>query len=145
MQLETERFGTLEIPDESIVGFEEGLYGFEDQRRFALLPVDKDQSRLLWLQSLDDPDLALLMMDPTLISPEYNPPVDPADLRALGLGSIQEGIVMAICVLNADAAKITANLQAPLIFNPAARKGRQVIGLDPSLPVRQPVFQAAAR
>lgn len=135
----------LEIPDESIVGFEEGLYGFEDQRRFALLPVDKDQSRLLWLQSLDDPDLALLMMDPTLISPEYNPPVDPADLRALGLGSIQEGIVMAICVLNADAAKITANLQAPLIFNPAARKGRQVIGLDPSLPVRQPVFQAAAR
>ena len=145
MQLETERFGTLEIPDESIVGFEEGLYGFVDQRRFALLPVDKDQSRLLWLQSLDDPDLALLMMDPTLISPEYNPPVDPADLRALGLGSIQEGIVMAICVLNADAAKITANLQAPLIFNPAARKGRQVIGLDPSLPVRQPVFQAAAR
>lgn len=143
MQLETQRFGTLAIPEESVIEFEQGLYGFEDQHRFALLPVDQDQSRLLWLLSVDNPELALLIVDPTLIHPDYNPPVDPADLHALGLGSAAAGIVMTVCVLNSDPAKITANLQAPLVFNPAARKGRQVISLDPSLPVRQPVFQAA--
>ncbi|MHB9143842.1 MAG: flagellar assembly protein FliW [Symbiobacteriia bacterium] len=143
MQLETQRFGTLAIPEESIIEFEQGLYGFEEQHRFALVPVDSDQTRLLWLLSVDDPALALLIADPTLISQGYNPPVDPADLRALGLDSIHDGIVMAVCVLSADPAKITVNLQAPIIFNPTTRKGRQVIGLDPSLPVRQPVFQAA--
>ncbi len=142
--LENERFGTVQIPDEAVIRFEDGLYGFEDCHQFALLPVEAGNPRLQWLQSLDDPALAWLILDPSLIRPDYAPVVDAQDLQGIGLGGLEEGIVMVICVLAANLQDVTANLQAPLVFNPAARQGRQVILLDPSLPVRQPVLAASA-
>ncbi|MCL5676469.1 MAG: flagellar assembly protein FliW [Firmicutes bacterium] len=145
IKLDSQRFGQVEVRDESVIVFDHGLYGFENHHRFTLLGVGEGSRRLQWLQSLDNPELALLILDPTLIDPGYNPPVDPADLHDLGLSGLEEAIAMVVCVLTSDPREITANLQAPIIFNPVTRQARQVIVLDPALPVKQPVFAASAR
>jgi len=105
--LENERFGTVQIPDEAVIRFEDGLYGFEDCHQFALLPVEAGNPRLQWLQSLDDPALAWLILDPSLIRPDYAPVVDAQDLQGIGLGGLEEGIVMVICVLAANLQDVT--------------------------------------
>lgn len=142
--LESDHFGTVEIPDDAVIRLEGGLYGFEELHRFALLPVDAGNPRIQWLQSLDDQALAWLIIDPTLIRPDYAPAVDAADLGSIGLSSLEDGIVMVICVLAGRPQDVTANLQAPLVFNPITRQGRQVIVSDPALPLKQPVFAASA-
>ena len=77
MKLTTRVFGEIDIEDEKIINFEDGIIGFPDLKRFALIVDEGRKGKAInWLQSLDEPAFALPVMDPLLMKEDYNPTVD---------------------------------------------------------------------
>ena len=128
MQIETTRFGAIDIEEGRVLTFPEGLPGFEGCRHFALLPHG-DSSPFEWLQSVENGTLAFLAMKPHQIFPDYAPRVPSAELEALGLDKGMHGphLYTLLTVPQGDPNGITANLMAPILINPASRHARQVI------------------
>ena len=85
MKVDTRWFGTIDIDDEKIITFDLGVIGFEDCKKFTLIyDVDKgDEASIMWLQSLDEPEIALPMLKPELIKEDYDPIVEDEMLKAL--------------------------------------------------------------
>lgn len=144
--LETTHFGCLTIQEEKIMTFPMGLVGLAQATRFILMEVPEWQGELQWLQSVDQGDLAFVLINPAVCRPDYQPTVSPEVLGLLGLDNMDSAIVMAICTVPEDPLKMTANLLAPLIINPLNQTGLQVVLSEDSHPLRCPVFkeQAAA-
>ena len=123
MKVDTRWFGTIDIDDEKIITFDLGVIGFEDCKKFTLIyDVDKgDEASIMWLQSLDEPELALPMLKPELIKE--------ADL-----------IVFCVLTVPADITKMTINFKAPIIVNADTLKGVQLIADNNDYEVRYPIY-----
>lgn len=134
-RIRTKGGAEAEIGEEQVLDLPEGLMGFPDFHAFALLPHG-EESPFLWLQSLDEPELAFVTMDPRVFVEGYRPDVSASELQFIGLDAVDGAIVLAIVVIPEDPRKMTANLQGPLVINPANRKGVQAISRSPQHKVR---------
>ncbi len=121
--VENARFGELRVPIEEILHFE-GLPGFSDVRRFALLRHDRE-STFLWLVCLDREDLSFVVCDPRLFFPDYAPAVGDVHLAAVGAKDTEGVELLSIATIREDST--TLNLAGPLLVNAAAGKGVQLI------------------
>lgn len=142
MQIQTTRFGLIEVPEDTIYTFAEPIPGFPKAQRFAILKDDR-VSPFQWLQGLDPGDPAFLVVDPLLFVPNYLVEVTPEEIRPIALEKIDTGFVLAILTVPADPRGMTANLRAPLIFNPAARRACQLILSRTDYPVRFGLFESS--
>ena len=66
MEIETTRFGRLDVDDERIINFGRGLLGFPDHTRYALIQTGTE-NYFFWLQCVDEPSLAFVVTDPTYL------------------------------------------------------------------------------
>lgn len=139
----TRRFGDISVADSDVYSFPSGIPGFPGLSRFAILP-NPAGGPFRWLQSLEKPELAFVVCDPLMFEPDYRAEVKEEDLQPIGLTKLDEGFVLVIITVPADAKKMTANLLGPLVFNPGAMKGRQIV-LAKRKPTdaRAPVFKEA--
>ncbi len=133
------RFSEIEVPDDRILQFPDGLIGFEDYRRFAL--VSRGESLFLWLQSVDDPDLAFVVTDPLVFVDDYRPRLDEDVRRSLHAAEESDVGYLVIAVVPEDPRDTTINLQAPIAVNRSARLARQLVTMDPSYPLKYYVFR----
>lgn len=141
MEVRTRHWGVVEVADDRVVHFPEGLPGFPDSRRFALL--GEPGGLFLWLQSVDEPEVALPVVDPFALFDDYEVPLDPADVELLSVTSPQEVAVLVVVTVRSDPLQATANLAAPILVNTARRLGRQKVLADSSYSVRHPLFTTA--
>src|SRR3954466_14478986 len=74
MEIESTRFGRLSVDDERVISFPKGLLGFPDHRRFALIQTG-EENYFFWLQSVDEPNLAFVVTDPTIFFKGYEVPL----------------------------------------------------------------------
>lgn len=137
--METHLFGALEVAEDQVYRFPEGLYGFEELRRFVLVEATPG-APWKWLQSLDEPRISFVIFDPFVLVPDYRPQIPEAELAAVGLKTAGEAAVYVLATVPADLARTTVNLRAPLVFNPQARLARQIILPDDRYQVRYPAF-----
>ncbi len=124
MHVSTSRFGTIEVEDGRIIQFESPLLGFSQYKRFALLQPS-DESAFYWLQSVDSPELAFVVTDPTLFVTGYEIPIRKDQLDALGLKSLEDAQVLVI--VNKYGESLTGNLQGPLILNTLTGVAEQLV------------------
>ena len=136
MKVQTSRFGGLEIAEEDLILFPEGLLGFHRYKQFVLVQV-AETSPLLWLQSVQVPELAFVIADPRLFRQDYTVQVKKEDLNTIEVSAIDEAEVYVI--LNRVDGELTANLQGPLVINPDGRLGKQLVLSDRRFPVRHPL------
>lgn len=152
MQVETTRFGTIEIDDGEIVVFDDGLPGFRGRRSMVLLaggempggqPGDGHHS-LFWLQDVTDPDLAFMTIVPWTAYPDYDIDIDPSDVDG---AQVDDLCVLSIVTVRRDGGSVTltSNLLAPVIIDTTTRKGRQVILQNQDWPVQAPLASASPR
>lgn len=126
------------------IDFDEGLLGFADARRFALLRTE--DPALYWLQSLEHDPLAFLLLDPFVFFPGYAVDLDPADAAALNAQGPGDIAILAIVTLpSAPDEPCTTNLTGPIAVNLQQGRGRQVILRNTSYSVREPVDLSAPR
>jgi len=137
MQIESTRFGALDVEEWKVLEFPDGLPGFENRHLFTLVPhhtANNDKgSPFIWLQSLDDGGLAFLAMDPHQSFPDYTPHISVADLASLCLNEDSGGESSRPCLYTlltvpaGDPCGITANLMAPIVINTKNRLAKQVV------------------
>ncbi len=132
MQIETARFGEIEIPEDRVLEFPEGLVGFPGLNRFLVIE-DESSAPFRWLQSLDEADLAYVVVEPKWVMPGYQIDLSPSVAAGLGIAQPDDMSVLVIVTIPEDPREMTANLRGPLVFNAASRKGSQLILDDESL------------
>jgi flagellar assembly factor FliW len=127
MQINTSRFGHVDIEPEDILLFSNGLLAFEDHRHWVLL-ADPNNDAVAWLQSLSDPEVALPLVSPRRFVPDYQVRLARNQLTPLELAALDRAFVLTILARNRGC--VTVNLKAPLIINLDRRIGRQVVTSD---------------
>ena len=85
MNIDTTRFGAIEIAEESIVRMPEGMLGFKSATRFVLLE-DRPDTAFKWLQAVDDPALAFIVVNPMEFFPYYEIELSDEEAESLDLG-----------------------------------------------------------
>lgn len=126
MEIETSRFGAVQIEEEDIYTFEDGILGFPGIENYVLLD-HPGGGPFRWLQSVEKPNLAFVVCDPLRFFPDYEVEVPEIRAKELGLNSPDEGFVLVIMTIRSRKEDITANLKGPLIFNPEGRKALQFV------------------
>jgi flagellar assembly factor FliW len=142
-QCRSSRFGTLEIDDDSILTFPSGLLGFPESRRYVILDHDTE-APFKWLQSLDEPALAFVIIDPDLLLADYHIQV-PDDALAEVQGNEESDLATAVILTipSEDPGRMTANLRGPLLMNQRTKLCKQLV-LSDEFPTRHPLFPVTA-
>ena len=143
MKVSSRIFGEIEIEDDKILTFESGLIGFEEYKKFAIVYDTEKQTKggIMWLQSMEDSDLAFPIIDPMLVYDNYNPVVEDEWLKPIGdIKNETDIFVLSILTVPSDLTKMTANLKAPVIINTETRKACQIIVNNEEYEVRYNVY-----
>ena len=112
-------FREIDVPEEDIIVFTQGILGFNKRSRYVILN-DPSTEPLRWLQSLEDETLAFVIIDPLRFRSEYTVDLSDEDVSSLELNGPEEAIIYAIVVIPKDTPeKMTANLQGPIVINAA--------------------------
>lgn len=136
--LQSALFGQLEITNDDLIDFSDGLLGFPECHSWALLPGTKPG--VTWLQSADHSALVFLLVDPFVFFEGYTAELSEGELRRLSARDATTIAVFAIVTLPIPGdTQCSANLQGPLVVNISERKGMQVVLGEGSFGVREPV------
>ena len=127
MMIETTRFGTVQVEDETLLTFPEGVLGFEAEKDYCLLE-HAPGSPFLWLQSTVNPSLAFVVVNPFNFAQEYELTISDADTVHLQLDSPED--VQVLTIVTISGGEITMNLVGPIVVNHRRRLARQVILSD---------------
>jgi len=143
MKYTSTRLGTFDIKEESVLTFPSGILGFPESRRYVILDHDT-AAPFKWLQSLDEPALAFVIIDPDLVLTSYRVEVSPeamAEVQAHAEEELSTAVILTIP--SDDPTHITANLRGPLLLNPRSKLCKQVV-LSDEVPTRHPLFPLTA-
>ncbi|MFN2461314.1 MAG: flagellar assembly protein FliW [Candidatus Velthaea sp.] len=132
------RFGLCTFAENEVLSFPWGLPGFSAFRRFLVLSVP-GQEGYIWLQSLDDVNVALPMCDPWSLFDDYDAVLPLYAKQSLALEAPDDFCIMCICVVGKGAAEMTINLLAPVVINLRTRTARQVMLESQRYSVRTPI------
>ncbi len=143
MKVKTTRFGTLAVNPADRLYFPQGLLGFPQLTSFLLL--DHTSGPFRWLQSIDDPDVAFVVLTPTLVEPDYHVRLSASELellaqeRLLQEAQIHEDIAVLAIVNVCNPRSPTLNLLAPVCISARTRRGLQTVQHSAGYSTRHPL------
>ena len=141
MKILTNLFGEVEVDEAKVINFGQGIIGFPDLKKFMLIHDSEDNSRKIsWLQSIDEPEFALPVIDPLLIEEDYNPEIEDELLQPLNIVNLSDLLVMTTITVTDDITKMTSNFKAPIIINASNLRAAQLIVEDEKYLVRYPIY-----
>ena len=145
MQIETSRFGAIDVDETRILTLVGGLLGFPHATEFALIQTG-EENYFFWLQSVSDANLAFVVCDPSAFLPDYTVaqvPVREEAREDLGLAEdadlFEETQVFAICNRVDD--WLTGNLLGPIVVNVENCRGKQIVLTEKKWSTRQPLLK----
>ncbi|MDD3890591.1 MAG: flagellar assembly protein FliW [Syntrophomonadaceae bacterium] len=140
MKIESKILGEIEFEKAAIINLPEGIPAFEQEKQFIIIPLDKS-APFFYLQSVNTPDLCLLIADPFTFFPGYEIELTDEELERLEAGTEEKNIaVYTILNVPGDFKKTTANLMAPLIINAKNKKGLQFIPVNSDYTTKHYIF-----
>ena len=142
MEILTRHFGNVDIDENKIVEFNEGIFGFDGLKKYIVLYDGAEEGNpFAWLQSLEDKDVCLPMVNPMVWYPSYAPEVD--DEKITSIGDLDEKMidVFTIVVIPDDIKYMTTNLKAPILINKTTKKGIQAIVNDNEYDIKHNLYE----
>ncbi len=143
MFIKTRIFGDVEIDDEKIITFEDGIIGFPDLKHFTLI-YDEEKGPnvgIQYFQSIEEPGFAMPVMNPVMVCENYNPQINDEFIASLGEMKEEDLFVFVTVTVPTDLTKMTVNLQGPILINANEKKGAQIIVEGNDYPVRFPIYE----
>jgi flagellar assembly factor FliW len=138
--IKTGRFEQLCVGEDEIISMPQGILGFPEYKKFCIVDPG-DDTLILWLQSLDNPEIAFPILEPKIFKPDYLVRLSAVELRELKLDSINQSAVFSILTIPADVTQMTANLKAPLVINLKGQIARQVVLQENEYTIRHEMFK----
>lgn len=126
MQINSTRFGELEVDEQDILRFPEGVLGFPEEKVFALLPYE-EASPFAFLQSATEPNLTFFIVEPFTFFSDYSFELDDEIAKEIGLSAENPPRIVNIVTLTEKINEMTANLVAPIIINQRERVAMQIV------------------
>ncbi len=123
---------------EKVLHFRDGLPGFPDLHRFLLVDFHED-GIFQQLQSVDDPDVAMIVTVPWLFQPDYAPVLGDAEQSELALERAEDAIVFVPVSFDPDEKRVFLNLLGPFVVNGATREGLQLVLTGSEYSPRTPI------
>ena len=144
MVAETKFFGTIDIEDDKIINFPNGIIGFENLKNFALIydSEREERSKISWLQSMDEPLMVLPVINPLDLMEKYTPTIEDELMKNIGDPADVDLLIFVTLSIPSDVTQMTANLKAPIIINTVDRKAMQVIVENQEYPVKFKALEA---
>ena len=158
IEIQSTRFGALLVDEERVINFPNGLLGFPDHKRFALIQTG-EENYFFWLQSVDEPNLAFVVTDPAIFFKGYEVPLRDEtrqDLRLDAAGdeeaagdrpgptAVAETFLQVFVICNKVDDWLTGNLLGPLVVNSQNRLAQQVVLTEKKWTTRQPLMRLEA-
>ena len=141
MKLITKNFGEIEIDEEKIIHFPEGILGFEEEKEFVVINDEDEESPFGWLQAIENPELTFVIINPFFVYPNYDITIPETAQKKLEIQDKKDLIIYSIVVVPKDIEKMTANLIGPIIINTKEMIGKQVILDDDRYSTKHYIFQ----
>ena len=128
MNVNTKAYGQIEVDERQKINFPQGLFGFENYKDYVLL--DAEQQPFFWLQSLDEQEIAFILINPFHFRNDYEVNVSNEELSEIGITTPENALIFTIVTIPQDGGSMTANLQGPLVINKEKMKGMQAVLTD---------------
>lgn len=126
MQIQTNFLGVTEIDEDRVLTFDEGIYGFDEFEKYTILDIPEQENFKL-LQSIHDPYIAFVIINPWDFFKEYEIEIDNNQLKEIEISSHSQMAIFNILTISDDIENSTANLLAPIIINVNNKKARQFV------------------
>ena len=140
MKVKTKYCGLVESDEKSVLDFPQGIPGFETCHRF--IHIQPENSVFSSLQSLDNPEIAFIVISPFMVCPDYAFNLNDDITQMLQLSKVEDALILGIVTVpNGNLKAATVNLQAPLVVNLKNNTGSQVILTDGIYPLRLSIWQ----
>ena len=142
MKAVTRLFGTIDVADDKIITMERGMIGFPNLTHFALIfdEEKKDKKfKIMWLQSMDDGEVAFPVADPIQLKEDYKPLVNEEIIAPLGEMTEDNTYILVTVTVPKRVEDFSINLKAPIVINMDTNKGAQIITED-DYPVKYKVY-----
>ena len=139
MKINTRNFGEIEIDQEKIIEFDEGLPGFEELHHFSF--IDSEEGVFNYLQCVDNTDVCFVITDPYEVDEHYAPIINESYFEKLGNGKNEEFVLFSIVCLREPISESTINLAGPLLIHAENKKGIQVITEDKKYSTKEKLFK----
>lgn len=137
MKLKTKYFGEIDIDDSEIINFEGGMPGFEYLTKFVV--IKQEDMIIDWIQSVEE-DITFPIINPFLSNKEYEFKIPDNTIKKLEIEKHEDVEIYTIVTITENIEEMRTNLQAPIIINNKAKKGKQLI-LDERYPLRYMIFE----
>ncbi len=138
MLLKTERFGEIEINENNIIDFPQGILGFPNVKRYTFI-LEEDNDVFLWLQGIEE-DIAFIVTNPLFFKPDYKIELPEEEIKELKAEKLEDISIFTIVTVPADPQFTSINLQGPLLINPHKNIGKQVVLLNEEYPLKYFIF-----
>ena len=145
MKANTRLFGEIEIQDDKIIKLKEGIIGFPDLQNFTLIYDEEKEGKegkggVKWLQSMDDPEFAMPVINPLDVKPDYQLTVNEEGLEPLGTMTEENTFILVTITVPQNIEEMSVNLKGPIVINAAERKAIQVIVEGDTYQVKFPIY-----
>jgi len=127
---QTTELGTVEVDQQRVLTFPKGIPGFEHCHHWHLFHEEKNNPVVFWLQSLDDPEVMLNVIDPAVLDVGYR--ISLTETERHELDARPDAPLAALLILSRSGPeqRIKALTHAPIIINLQTQRGLQKIGVQ---------------
>ena len=139
MKIETRDFGTMEVSEEQLITFPDGLYAFEDSKHFALI-APKENKYPMWLQCTDSLKPCFIVFDPQPLAESYQTSLGEGEKAILKINDDSKLMVLCIANVPEDFKDTTVNMKSPIVVNMDNKLAMQII-LPHNYPYCHPIYQ----
>lgn len=140
MIIKTKFLGEVEIREEDIIVFPDGILGFEESRQFILLDIPENEFFKI-LQDVEHEYISFIVTDPFKFREDYEMEVPDNELLKINIRKNEQIAMLNIVTLSDVFEKSTMNLLAPIIMNTENRIGKQYVLSDVSYSTKYPLFE----
>jgi flagellar assembly factor FliW len=144
MFLETRQFGPIEITDEDIVRFPKGILGFEELEQYVIID-HTDSQPFRWLQCVDAPDLAFVVVNPIIFFPDYRVEVHAKEVADIGVDDPHDVEILVIVTIPPQIEQMAVNLQGPILINATNRTAKQLVLTNSEYTVQHSITEQLSR
>ena len=144
MFLETRQFGSFEFTDDDIIRFPKGILGFEELQQYVI--IDHADSRpFRWLQCVEAPDLAFVVVNPVIFFPTYRVEVHAKEVADIGVNDPHDVEILVIVTIPQQIEQMAVNLQGPLLINSSNRTAKQLVLANSEYSVQHSITEQLSR
>ncbi len=117
--------------------FKKGLPGLDNSKKFTLHQLE-DNPFFYFLQSADEQEVGLILLDPFLVFPDYSVELSAAERDELEIEK-REDVIVFTTVTVPTRKRMTTNLAAPIVININKNLAKQIVIPERAAEMRTPL------